>query len=655
MNTNPSSARGVFDLPLGQRTPITVPYLGLEYPGEVVLAPAWEPALGEPLQGDRFFRIVFLQTHVQIDPQELQDARTAVCLPPRSDRQRERALEIERRVLRELRTRYTVPESERALQETQRQLYASGTLVTRASLGLRPQDVFQGSSSEAWLSSLGQALLAWTYPRLPLDSSSFPRPLTAQDAGLLFRGLVGSDSTPEVTSAVAAFGPGLGLLPGAQEVQVLRMLRDEMAQRGGAWPCAELYQRMAHIYGMPYPLISLFLLMFVHRAQPPVELHLRSRHGLRLQDGRGYSGWVVLAETVAGLDFVPRLDMEGQQLRYATPASWNTISLYFSTLEPSLASEEQEGDQALAQRLMETLKNLQSDVHQVERGMDRLAGALGEEIPRESAELVARFRRLSRARTAEDALQRARQLFGSPQGMAQSISHYRPLRQAAGMSSLLATTARYLQQAHVPEELRSLSLQRQTLQAMLHMSELTTSFSAQAIQGQIQRFREEYQQVYEVSHDAYHRTVAALLSRLREAKADADALERLNTISELGEPVETEALDQFQSLMASVAPCPRPSNKLPLGRAPQCRTCGLVLGQQPPSQEVGSAVQGIQRGLREQSRQLSLLVVQRVLRGPIDSHIARFISMVQASNVAGLVQVLDDQIVAFLREVLKGP
>jgi len=298
MSTNPPSARSIFDLPDGQRTPVTVPYLGLEYPGEIVVASAWEPALGEPLQGNCFFRIVFLQAHAAIDPLEIRDARIVVCLPPRSDRQRERTLELERRVLRELRTRYVVPESESALQETQRQLYASGRMVTRAGLDLRPQTVFQGPSSEAWVSAMGQALLAWTYPRLPLDTASFPRPLSAQDTGYLFSGLIGGDRSAEATSSVEAFGPGLGLLPGVQEAQVLRILRDEMAQRSGSWPCAELYQQMAHTYGMPYPLVSLYLLSFVHRSQPLVELHLRPGRGLRLREGQAYPGRVVVAETL---------------------------------------------------------------------------------------------------------------------------------------------------------------------------------------------------------------------------------------------------------------------------------------------------------------------------------------------------------------------
>ncbi|MEK7777025.1 MAG: hypothetical protein AAB303_00155, partial [Chloroflexota bacterium] len=104
-----------------------------------------------------------------------------------------------------------------------------------------------------------------------------------------------------------------------------------------------------------------------------------------------------------------------------------------------------------------------------------------------------------------------------------------------------------------------------------------------------------------------------------------------------------------------LTPCPRPPNRLSLGRTPRCRSCGLVLGQRPPAQEIASLVQEIDGALKEQNRRLSALVVHHILRRPMDSQMALFIRMVEASNVSGLVQVLDDQIVAFLREVLKGP
>ena len=661
MSMNPTSTQSLLDLSPGQRVPTSVDYQSLEYPGEVVLTPSWDTALGEPLQGDCFFRIVFLQAYAAIDPQELRDARIAVCVPPRSDRQREQTLEVERRVLRELRARYAVPDAEQALQETQRQFYASGMVVARAGLDIRTQAVFQEPPTETWVSAMAQALLAWTYPRLPLDGSAFPRPLSTRDAELLFRGLVQEDATPEVVSAVETFGAGLGLTPAQgpdggdlQSCPVFQLLQSEMTQRAGSWPSADLYQRMAHVHGLPYPLVSLYLLAFLHSGQPPVELHLRSGHNLQLRRGGPYQGRVVVAETVGGLDFAPRLDVESQLIRFATPVSWNTLSLYFSALEPSLTPQEEE--EAATLQLMETLKTLQADVQQVERAVEQMSGALGEDAPREAAELLDWFRRLSRAQAPETALQTARQLFGSPQGLAQAITRYRALRQVAELEALLTSTVRYLQEAYVPEDLRNLALQRQSLQATLRLSELiTTSFSAQVLQGQIARFREEYHRAYVKHHDAYRQEAASLLSRLREAQLEVQGLEQLNTVDELGEPVGVESLERFHRLSASIAVCPLPSDQLSLGRTPRCRHCGLVLGQQVPSQDIDLVVQEVESGLKEQNRRLSLQVVQRILHGPRDERIDRFIQVVQASDVSGLVNVLDEHLVAFLRQVLSGP
>ncbi|MFC1935537.1 DUF6079 family protein [Chloroflexota bacterium] len=650
----------LLDLPPGQHTLVVSYYQGIEYPGEIVTTLAWETALGQPLQNDCFFRIVFLRDYAPVDSQELRDARIAVCVPPRREQRRE---ELERRVLREFRARYAIPATEQALHETQRQLYASGNVVSRAVLDIPTRTVFESLPTEAWVPAIAQPLLAWSYPRLPLDSSAFPRPLSANDAGLLFRGLIQADTAPEVRSAVEAFGTGLGLTPTvgpegrlSQDCPVFHLLRSDMTQQGGSWPCSDLYQRLAHVHGLPYPLISLYLLAFLHSGHPPAELHLRSEHRLRLREGTPYQGRVVVAETVRNLDFVPRLEAESQLLRYAAPVSWNTLVLYFSPLEPSLTPQEEVEAEAPTLQLMETLRTLQADVQQVERALERLAGALGEEVPEEAAGLLDRFHRLGQATAPETALQTARQLFGSPQGLAQAMAQYRVLRQVSDMARIIGRTARYLQGAHVPEEMGPLMLQRQTLQATLRLSELTaTSFSDQVVQDQIARFQEEYRRAYLEHHGAYHREAASLLSQLREARLEAQALEQLNGISEMGEPVDVEALEWFQRLFSTLTVCPTPSIQISLNRTPRCRRCGLKLGQQAPSQEVAAVIQEVGRGLKEQNRRLSLQVVRRILRGPVDERVQRFIQVVQASDVSGLVNVLDDSLVAFLREVLSRP
>jgi len=320
-----------------------------------------------------------------------------------------------------------------------------------------------------------------------------------------------------------------------------------------------------------------------------------------------------------------------------------------------MPQEEVEAE-APTHQLMETLKTLKADVRRVTSAIERLAGDLGEEAPEEAAGLLAQFRRLGQATAPETALQTARQLFGSPHGLAQAIARYKPLRQVADLARLIASTASYLQEAYIPEELRELALQRQTLQASLRLSELTaTSFSTQVVQDQITRFREEYRRTYVEHHSAYHREAASLLSLLWEAQLEAQVLERLNGIGELGEPVGVEALERFHHLCSTLSVCPMPSSRLSLNRAPRCRRCRLVLGQRLPSQDSAAVIQEVERSLKEQNRRLSLRVVQRILRGKVDEHTRRFIQVVQASDVSGLVNVLDDHLVAFLREVLSRP
>ncbi|MEE8443500.1 MAG: DUF6079 family protein, partial [Dehalococcoidia bacterium] len=375
-----------------------------------------------------------------------------------------------------------------------------------------------------------------------------------------------------------------------------------------------------------------------------------------LRGGAPYQGRVVVAETVGDLDFMPRLEAESNLLRYAIPVSWNTLVLYFSPLEPSLTPQEEEEVEVSARQLMEALSTLRADVQQVEQAMEHMAGALGEEVPSEAASLLDQFLRLGHASAPETALQTARQLFGSPQGLARATSHFRDLQQVSDLAQLIVRTIRYLRQAHVPEDMGALLLQRQTLMATLQLSELTsTSFYVQAVQAQIARFREEYHRTYVSHHDTYHQEIASLCSQLEETRFQAQALERLNGIADLGEPVAVEALERFNNLLSELAACPTASSRLSLNRAAVCRGCAMTLGRRAPSREVATAIQEVGRGLKEQNQRLSLRVVHRILDGQVDERIRRFVQVVQASDVSGLVNVMDDNLVAFLHEVLSKP
>ena len=68
--------------------------------------------------------------------------------------------------------------------------------------------------------------------------------------------------------------------------------------------------------------------------------------------------------------------------------------------------------------------------------------------------------------------------------------------------------------------------------------------------------------------------------------------------------------------------------------------------------------QAIERGLAGQQARLAQRVVSRLLSRPLageEARLARFIEVVQASDLAGLAHVLDDALVDFLRGLLEAP
>ena len=79
---------------------------GIEYSGEQVRAPQWLPALGMRLQGDTYFRVVFLERKPAEQLEPLEDTRVTVCVPGSRPGRSLRRAEEEVRLLREARSSY---------------------------------------------------------------------------------------------------------------------------------------------------------------------------------------------------------------------------------------------------------------------------------------------------------------------------------------------------------------------------------------------------------------------------------------------------------------------------------------------------------------------------------------------------------------------
>ena len=650
----------VLDLAPGQPYAVSATYQGLQYPSEAVFAERWDAHWGSILQDDRFFRVVFLSSHQAVPPDELQDARIAVCVPPPGSERRQQERLRERRILREVRARYSVPGPDPAVLDQERRTYASGSVVTRTGVDVQPQVLYEAPLLTNWVAAVTNSLFSWTYPQLPIDGNRFPRPFNTEEARLLFSGLIQEDPSPEVMATVLAFGPGLGLTTAdattldPRPSNVFQTLTDELADGQGAIPCDLIYERIVH--GLPYPLLTLYLLTLLHHGQPPVELHLAHDHPLQTRTGERYPGRVILAETVADIRFVPSLKGSATLLRYMVPISWNTLVFYFSPLDPSMQPVDDPNFVEEVPKLLAALDSLRGEVHQTQNVLRRLSQALGGEVSAETQDLLNGLANLAEARAPETALRTAQRLFGSPASLAEAVEQYRPLRQLIDREAALLHLHDYLEEAPIPEELAELSLKGQQLSAVLNLRELITGApSTAALNMLITGFMDEYRTTYIRHHQSYHQELRSLVGRLQEARIEAEALERLNTVGELGEPVEAAGPERLRLLLKALSPCQVPSKEIPLSEHPICQRCGLRLGQPSTSPEVEAVVRSVQFGLRQQNARLGIQVVHRILGGDQDERIDQFIKVVQASDLSGLANVLDDRLVAFVRSLLAQP
>ncbi len=169
----------------------------------------------------------------------------------------------------------------------------------------------------------------------------------------------------------------------------------------------------------------------------------------------------------------------------------------------------------------------------------------------------------------------------------------------------------------------------------------------------LRNFQDRYGQAYLAHHHAYWRTAASLHAHLQETTGKARTLARLNTLTELGPPVGEAALETHKQLLQRVSPCPRDAElDSELRYEPACLSCGLRLGDEPPQDEALDTINRVDRAIHRQLARLSGAAIRPLLERGSDARIGRFLQIVQAAELSSLAEVLDDDLVGYLRRFL---
>jgi hypothetical protein len=242
----------------------------------------------------------------------------------------------------------------------------------------------------------------------------------------------------------------------------------------------------------------------------------------------------------------------------------------------------------------------------------------------------------------------------SPAALAEEIASVRCLLDDHRSAEQLAAMQSYLAQAVADDANGELAADRAFVREQLSfVTLLHEPHRFESLRATFETFRQEYAGAYARHHAAYGQTLARVRASLDDAQASARALARLNSLRGLGRPVGQPTLAAYERLRGMTA-CAAEALEASLREGPRCPECGITLEDAAPVKETTRVLRDLHGALATQQSRLASEAVRRILaRG--GERLDLFLQIVQASDTAGLAQVLDDELLAFLRDLLAEP
>jgi len=247
-------------------------------------------------------------------------------------------------------------------------------------------------------------------------------------------------------------------------------------------------------------------------------------------------------------------------------------------------------------------------------------------------------------------------LYPAPMALAEDIFLARCLLRDPPAALEVGAMRDFLARTVVPERLSELAMDRTVSLEQISFATLWAEpHRLDSMRATFEYFRGRFRAVLLAHHASYWRDTRRLHLSLDDSEATARALLRLNSLEQLGRPLGEDALAQHGRLLATVQDCPLVERlEEALGAAASCPACGLTLADQPPSAEADAVLRRLSRALSQQMTRLSSEAVHRILARARGERIEQFLQVVQASDLAGLSSVLDDELLEFLRDLLAG-
>ena len=654
---------------VGVPQPWAVTCRRVEYAGEVIIAETLNPEWLLPLEGGLDFRVVLFTVPRRMRQRTVEDPRTALAVPARVPGQAD-MLGTELREIRETSARYATGrergggELRAAMTEREQLLlgelasrytsaYAQGRIYTHPEVEVRPGDIFRGELPASWVDRLASELLVLACPELPFDDTLLPEPLTPELVAGVFKGLLQG----EEAELALAFGPALALTrPEAtgfdpEGSQVVENIADLLGAAGGHLPVAEVVDRLGSRHGMPRALAALYLLAFVRHAR--AELELGANHSVQSIRGGRFPSDRITWDLVPEVAFSETLVDHSGWLRLESEPTWNTVLPYARLLHPDLSATDGTAPAADQEALLlELLANLERQVTKLRGVIEELEAALGAPAA-EASQVLDGLSALCDATRYQEFHLICQQRFEGPTNLRDAFALRDRLEQLAPDVTAISDARQYLSGIAFGPEDGALHLEHSAVCARIELTSLLETPSLwPSIEGRLGEFRSKYSGRYLAHHTRYYEQEQEIDRRLERLTPQVDALARFNGMPELGEPIGVDAQERLQAVVGSLRSCSTAADQIRLETSPRCQMCSLGLDEEVPRREADAAMDGVETAMREYSRLLGSHGARMVLANPTSAQLTKFVELVQVADPSALADVLNDDVVEFLRQFL---
>jgi hypothetical protein len=654
----------------------------VQYTGEVVIANIWRDEFGEEIKNfDQHFRLVYLGALPDKDDSvitgALKDARIAVCRPATlSDDTRDALADMI--AAEQMKKNCSAPsqstlreyaegkrrDAVKAILKCQQDEFRRGKIITQKSYGIPALEIFKSAKDRE--EELAGRLLEKSYDTPLFTSKELKKEFTDADARKVYGGLFGKEPAKAEKDAVLNFGVGLELVVRSHPTefkpdasQALAKIHERIGGRDEV-PVSEIKSNFCRApYALTEAMVTLYLLSLVRTGGYEIAVNPNAK--VELVNGKPLPGNRLTAHTLTLCEWNAKLDraMLGARILLSAQKGWNEVLPYARVLDDTLKpantpDEELERDA----QLLAILAKLKVEISGVEKGTDGLAAKLGGTVPKPMSEVFARLTCLTASSGYQEFDATVRESYPTKEAFAEAYAQYEKAKRLRDRAFEMGQAYDYLSGACTMEA--AVEIERNTHLGLIKFENMLDipDLIAARLDG-FEQWKKRYVHAYRKAHRDYFDGLNAISKSIEVLRPRIIALNRLNSVVELGPPPANAVgtgsdLNQLES---AAWICPDAAEPDVTGSNALCPKCRWTPQRPLPQKDFERLDQAVSQGLADRIQRLRDTSIAIILKKAADDNqradLKLLIEIIQISNADKLVEVITDNLVDFLRRLLQ--